>query len=277
MFSETSLSFNNGINYKNRYSESTREHLRTLVSAVENTKAESDTRSQLRSSLNNTAMPQDNNHSDMLSMSPPSQRRRPLQPNQTERGNQPNFENQQLGPQFTMQNPYPKQDDYSIFEPPWADQYTPSNTQLENSRNMPYMNQNQVQSNGGIQNNQQQPHMQLDFQRAPVDILGRDNTQINPLPMQTMNPTRIGNLPGHDGEDIDMDDRQAEVAFILAIEYVSMRSGQKLGFPAYTKVSSTKVSFTLMTLLHMSSSLFLIILLLYFLSDERVGWILSRI
>ena len=85
--------------------------------------------------------------------------------------------------------------------------------------------------------------MPRDFAPSPhLDATSREEAYMALHPMQTINPSMGSvhhepNLTAHHSEKIDVDDRQAEVALVLETEYISMRTGHKLGFPAYTRVS----------------------------------------
>lgn len=153
-------------------------------------------------------------------------------------------------PQYPSRNPYPKPPDSfnSAFDPPWDRYRQPrNNSPMERPRNVSNYRNN---SN----NPPSQNHVPLDFSNSPLQVSQRTTTDIHPLPLQMnqMNPrishnsdSRMGGGSLEDMDHLDIDDRQAEVAFVLATEYVSPRSRDKLGFPAYTKVRCTFYFFLL--------------------------------
>ena len=247
-----------------------------LISAVENTRPEHDMRIHNTLLPSGNIMPGENIHHMMTPMSPPPYNQPVSQPTYADHVKPTTFEDQMTHGQFPPQNPYPKLDSHNIFEPPWADQYSPPKpnmVQMKPNDNLTRRPTNESHAIAGIQN-PQHGHRQ-DFARTSMNM---DNSQMMLYPLQSKREqtllrdnSRIGPSPiRHSGEEIDVDDRQAEVTFVLAIEYVSMRSGNKLGFPAYTNVR--------LHIIKMILSIFLSLLTLSCIAssfaEKRTHWVL---
>lgn len=178
-----------------------------MISAVENTRHDPST------SRGNNPIPSGSAHLNQSS----SLRRNPNSGEQTVR---PSFEAQHLA-QYRMHQPntsnslqdqYDKNrsDSFSPFDPPWPGQFTQSKVGTSSTKN----------TLATALHSTNQPVMPSIQKNSHLGL-----NSPSPSPMQQ-----------NQLDDVDVEDRHEEVAYVLATEYVSVVNNGKLGFPAYTLV-----------------------------------------